>query len=100
MEKSIIPSSMVAPIELVDEDQLSNNTECVVPSFQKQSNNELQLIYWNVVNIAKQTYDKSEWYLEDTICHSQIWDSLQNVSIHSVIKKNKCIYCINYEFNN
>lgn len=84
MEKSIIVTNMVAPIELATENQLSNNTECVVTSFQKQSNNDLSLIYWNVVNILKQPHDKSEWYLEDTICHSQIWNSLQNVSLRSL----------------
>jgi len=84
MENSIIATSMTAPIELATEDRLSNNTECVVTSFQKQSNNDLSLAYWNVVNILKQPYDKSEWYLEDTICHSQIWNSLQNVSLCSL----------------
>jgi len=83
MEKPII-TTIVAPIELATEDKLSNNTKCVVTSFQKQSNNDLSLIYWNVGNISKQPYDKSEWYLEDTICHSQIWNSLQNVSLRSL----------------
>jgi len=71
---------MVASIKLATED-LSNNTECVVISFQKQSNSDLLLKYWNVVNISKQAYDKSEWYLEDTICH---WYLLQNVSFRSL----------------
>lgn len=74
---------MVTPIKLATED-LSNNTECVVTSLQKQLNNDLSFIYWNVVNILKQKYDKSEWYLEDTICHSQIWNLLQNVSFCSL----------------
>lgn len=83
IENSII-ATIIAPIELATEDKLSNNTECVVTKFQKQSNNDLSLIYWNVVNVSKQSYDKSEWYLEDTICHSQIWNSLQNVSLRSL----------------
>jgi len=83
MEKAII-ATIVAPIELAAEDKLSNNTECVVTSFQKQSNNDLSLIYWNAANISKQPYDKGDWYLEDTICHSQIWNSLQNVSLRSL----------------
>ncbi|XP_025208381.1 flocculation protein FLO11-like isoform X1 [Melanaphis sacchari] len=80
MEKYIITDSMmVTSIELATE-ELSNNTKCVVISLQKQSKNDLSLIYWNVVNILKQEYDKSEYYLEDTICHSQIWNLLQNIT--------------------
>lgn len=88
MEKSIM-ATIGAPIELATEDKLSSNTECVVTSFQKQSNNDLPIIYWNVVNISKQPYNKGEWYLEDTICHSQIWNSLQNVSLRSLICNQK-----------
>jgi len=76
----MITNSMVTPIKLATGD-LSNNTECVVTSLQKQSSNDLSLIYWDVVNILKQKFDKSEWYLEDTICHSQLWNLLQNVSL-------------------
>lgn len=83
MKKSATAFSMIAPIELATEDLL-NDTECVVTSSQKQSNDDLSLIYWNVVNISKQTYEKSDWYLEDTICHSQIWYLLHNVSLRSL----------------
>ncbi|KAF0763719.1 mucin-5AC-like, partial [Aphis craccivora] len=79
IEKSMITNSMVTPIKLATGD-LSNNTECVVTSLQKQSSNDLSLIYWDVVNILKQKFDKSEWYLEDTICHSQLWNLLQNTT--------------------
>ena len=93
MENSINVTSLVTPIELAAEDQLLNNMECIVTSFQKQSNDDLSLMYWNVVNISKQSYGKSEWYLEDTICHLQIRNSLQNVSLHSLkFNQNEQVY--------
>lgn len=84
MDKPIIVTNTVAPIELATED-LTKNMKCVVNSFQKHSNSDLTPIYWTGVNISKQTYDKVEWYLEDTICNTQKiiqW----NVSLRNSIK--------------
>lgn len=79
MNKPIIVTDTITPIELATED-LSKNMKCVLSGFQTYSNDELSLIYWTKVNISKQTYDKREWFLEDTICHKQILWSLHNVS--------------------
>lgn len=86
MDKPIIVTGAVAPIELATED-LSENTKCVVHSFQKHSNNDLTLVYWNTVNVSKiEWYNNNEWYiLKDTFCHEKIWSS-QHVSFHNVFE--------------
>lgn len=77
MDEPIVVTSTVAPIELAAE-KLSENLICVVSSFKKFTNNNLSLVYWNMVDISKQI-DKNELYLEDTICDGRIL-SLQDVS--------------------
>lgn len=79
MDKPIIVTSTVAPIELATE-KLSKNMNCVVSSFEKYINSELSLVYWNMVNISKQIYSEDEFYLDDTICNGDI-RSLRNVSL-------------------
>lgn len=80
MDKPIIIMDTVTPIELAAKD-LSKDMKCVVNSFQKNLNENVSFIYWTNINISKQTYDKSEFYLEDKICHEHILWSLHNVSI-------------------
>lgn len=80
MDKPIVVTNMIAPIELASED-LTNNTKCIVNGLQKHLNNNLTPTYWNNVNISKQTDDKIEWYLEDTICHTQKF-LRRNVSLY------------------
>lgn len=80
MDIPIIVTNTIAPIELATED-LTNNMKCIVNSLQKHLNNNLTPIYWNNVKISKQMHNKVEWYLEDTICHTQKFIR-RNVSLY------------------
>jgi hypothetical protein len=93
MDKPIIITDTITPIKLAAED-LSKDMKCVVNGFQKNSNDDLSFIYWTKISISKQTYDKSEWYLENTICHKQLLWSLHHVSLRSIRYLEK-IYCSN-----
>lgn len=86
MDTPITVTSTVAPIELATKD-LSENIKCVVNSFQKHSDNDLTLVYWNMVNISKiEWFDNNEWYiLKDIFCQDKVW-SLHHVSFHNIIE--------------
>lgn len=86
MDTPVIVTSTVAPIELATE-YLSENIKCVVNSFQKYSNNDLTLVYWNMVNVSEiEWFNNSEWYIiNDTFCHEKIWSS-PHVSFHNVLE--------------
>lgn len=79
MDKPIIATSIVAPVELATK-ELSKNINCVISSFEKYINNELSIIYWNMVNVSTHIYSQGDFYLEDIICDKGIWP-LQNVSL-------------------
>lgn len=83
MDEPIVITNTIAPIELATED-LTKDMKCIVNSLQKYLNYDLTPIYWNNVNISKQANDKVEWYLEDTICHTQKIIR-RNVSLYNII---------------
>lgn len=84
LNEPIVITNTLTPIGLaqVAEDTSITNMSCVVSGFQKSSNEELSMFYWNVINVSKQGNDKAEWYLNDTICHEKTIWSFSNVSVH------------------
>lgn len=84
LNKPVVVTNTLAPIGLakVKKNLSKTNMSCVVSGFQKSSNEELSMFYWNAVNVSKQEYHKTEWYLNDTICHGKTIWSLINVSLH------------------
>lgn len=79
MDRPVTADDTVAPIEMASDD-LSKDTECVVSGIEKRPDSRAALIYWNEVNVSEQAHDKSEWHLQDTLCHSDAL-STRSVSI-------------------